>query len=208
MKTNNTRRLLTLALALLMCLSLIPAALAASTLVLNVDKTILEPGEGFTTNVSGIGSNDNPNNIICVAMCPVGEPYHANIYGYDFDLEKGTNFLWHRGTGTSPDRYWVAPNNAGRYELRLFANGEKPAETLVMTIELIVGGGGAAPTPTPTPTPTTPPASNNPWSKASSWAVPELEKAKNLGLIPASLNGTDFTKAINRAEFAAVSVKL
>lgn len=46
------------------------------------------------------------------------------------------------------------------------------------------------------------------WSKASPWAVPELEKARDLGLIPASLSGLDFTKAITRSEFAAVSVKL
>ena len=51
-------------------------------------------------------------------------------------------------------------------------------------------------------------SSGNIWSKASDWAVPELQKAANLGLIPASLIGTDFTLPITRAEFAAVSVKV
>ena len=46
------------------------------------------------------------------------------------------------------------------------------------------------------------------WSNATDWAVPELEKAQNLGLIPDSLDGKDFAQPINRAEFAAVSVKL
>ncbi len=42
---------------------------------------------------------------------------------------------------------------------------------------------------------------------ASEWAKPELEKAKELGLIPAVLDGADLTQSITRAEFAAVSVK-
>ncbi len=42
---------------------------------------------------------------------------------------------------------------------------------------------------------------------ASDWAKPELEKAKELGLIPTVLDGADLTKPITRAEFAAVSVK-
>lgn len=42
---------------------------------------------------------------------------------------------------------------------------------------------------------------------ASDWAKPELEKAKELGLIPDTLSGADLTQAITRAEFAAVSVK-
>lgn len=42
---------------------------------------------------------------------------------------------------------------------------------------------------------------------ASDWALPELEKAEELGLIPDSLKGADLTADITRAEFAAVSVK-
>jgi hypothetical protein len=43
---------------------------------------------------------------------------------------------------------------------------------------------------------------------ASNWAQTELEKAAELGLIPDSLKGADLTKPITRAEFAAVSVKV
>jgi hypothetical protein len=46
------------------------------------------------------------------------------------------------------------------------------------------------------------------YSNASSWATTELKKAGDLGLIPDCLKGTDMTKAINRAEFAAVCVKV
>ncbi len=45
------------------------------------------------------------------------------------------------------------------------------------------------------------------WADASDWATAELEKADELGLIPASLYGKDMTEPITRAEFAAVSVK-
>jgi hypothetical protein len=42
----------------------------------------------------------------------------------------------------------------------------------------------------------------------SDWAKPEIEKADALGLIPDSLKGADLTKPITRAEFAAVAVKV
>jgi len=42
----------------------------------------------------------------------------------------------------------------------------------------------------------------------SGWANEEISKADALGLIPDCLKGADLTKPINRAEFAAVSVKL
>jgi|GEM_PF-662245 len=50
-------------------------------------------------------------------------------------------------------------------------------------------------------------AATGAWANASAWATPELQKAADMGLIPASLNGADLTKPITRAEFAAVSVK-
>ena len=43
---------------------------------------------------------------------------------------------------------------------------------------------------------------------ASDWAKEELAKANKLGLIPDCLDGTDLTKGITRAEFAAVVVKV
>ena len=42
----------------------------------------------------------------------------------------------------------------------------------------------------------------------SGWAMPEIEKADEMGLIPDSLRSQDLTKPISRAEFAAVSVKV
>ncbi len=45
-------------------------------------------------------------------------------------------------------------------------------------------------------------------SVVSTWAVAEAEEANKLGLIPAVLLGTDLTEKVNRAEFAAIAVKL
>ena len=44
--------------------------------------------------------------------------------------------------------------------------------------------------------------------KYSAWAADTLQTAEKADLIPDSLKGTDYTKPITRAEFAAVSVKL
>ena len=41
----------------------------------------------------------------------------------------------------------------------------------------------------------------------SAWAIEEVALAEELGLVPDALYGTDLTKPISRAEFAAVSVK-
>lgn len=42
----------------------------------------------------------------------------------------------------------------------------------------------------------------------SEWAIPEIEKANEYGLIPTSLNNVDMTKPITRGEFAELAVKL
>ena len=42
----------------------------------------------------------------------------------------------------------------------------------------------------------------------SAWAEIELQKADQMDLIPDTLNAQDFTKSVNRAEFAAIAVKL
>ena len=44
--------------------------------------------------------------------------------------------------------------------------------------------------------------------QSSTWAVPELKKAEELGLIPAILTGKDFTKPITREEFCELAVLL
>jgi len=51
-------------------------------------------------------------------------------------------------------------------------------------------------------------AATEAWSEASSWAIAELQKALDWGLIPDALMGADMTKPITRAEFAAVCVKV
>jgi hypothetical protein len=46
------------------------------------------------------------------------------------------------------------------------------------------------------------------WARASAWAEPELERAREHGLIPDSLAGADLTGPVTRAEFAAVAVRV
>ncbi len=46
------------------------------------------------------------------------------------------------------------------------------------------------------------------WSQASSWAVGELTKADNAGLIPDILKGADLTKPITREEFCELALLL
>ena len=46
------------------------------------------------------------------------------------------------------------------------------------------------------------------WSNASTWAIDELAKAAEEGLIPDSLNKEDLTKNITRKEFAHIAVRL
>ncbi len=46
------------------------------------------------------------------------------------------------------------------------------------------------------------------WTKASDWAVKELEDALDNALIPANLYNENYTQNITRAEFAAVAVKM
>ena len=47
-----------------------------------------------------------------------------------------------------------------------------------------------------------------PYSKASSWATKEMDKAEQYNLIPGCLMGKDMTKKITRQEFATLAVKL
>ena len=46
------------------------------------------------------------------------------------------------------------------------------------------------------------------WSSASTWALDELAKANERGLIPETFDKKDYTKSIDRKDFAAVAVKL
>ena len=67
------------------------------------------------------------------------------------------------------------------------------------------------PVQTPTEQPTETPVKqekNRTWSKASEWAVAELDKANALDVIPEIFNKQDLTQNITRKEFAHVAVKL
>ena len=46
------------------------------------------------------------------------------------------------------------------------------------------------------------------WTKASDWAIPELEKALEAGVYPTALENKDLTGNITRAEQAALTVKI
>ena len=65
-------------------------------------------------------------------------------------------------------------------------------------------------TPPVTPPPVTPPPPLPSGNIISQWAVAEVNKANNMGLIPDSLVGptTDFTRPITRAEFAGIAVRV
>ena len=78
------------------------------------------------------------------------------------------------------------PNINGQFELRLYNTlYNLTADNLMMSVPITLSG-----------------------ATASEWAVAELERAEELGLIPDCLDGADLTRPITRAEFAAVAVKV
>jgi len=78
------------------------------------------------------------------------------------------------------------PNINGQFELRLYNTlYNLTADNLMMSVPITLSG-----------------------ATASEWAVAELERAEELGLIPDCLEGEDLTQDITRAEFAAVAVKV
>ena len=81
----------------------------------------------------------------------------------------------------------TVPNINGQFELRLYNTnqGNLTADNLIMSVPITLSG-----------------------ATASEWAVTEIEKAEELGLIPEVLDGADLTADITRAEFAAVAVKV
>ena len=79
------------------------------------------------------------------------------------------------------------PNINGKFEVRLYnvKSSNAGESNLIMSLPITISG-----------------------ATASEWAVAELERAEELGLIPDSLDGADLTADITRAEFAAVAVKV
>ncbi len=141
------------------------------------------------------------------------EPTTANVRP---TLTDGTTIV--RPTVTLSSGEFIRPisSSSGRRPLTTNSgetSGEKPVET----------------TPTPVPNTATPEPSKEPtatpkvteepkvtakpvekivWASASSWALDELDKANNAGLIPTLFNKEDLTKNITRKEFAYVAVRL
>jgi len=176
--------------------------------------------DGFS-NAPAIGGNA----VVCAWNKAAGRASYNEGAADDLTAApSGASAVWGIEGGKSGIKY-ANGSNAGFYALSgvtVVPAGQAPAP----------GQPAATPTPAPTPAPTPTPAaaatpspapaaqqtptpapapaatSNNAWGKANAWAVPELQKAAELGLIPETLNGKDFTLPITRAEFAAVSVKV
>ena len=142
----------------------------------------------------------------------------SGTYTYDNGKISGTvsgNIL--TGTWSEAPSY-VPPDDAGEIEFVMSADGKSFTGKWRYGSEGSWGNweGGTRDTqvlleaPKAPEAPETPKAPEVPkdYAKASSWATADLEKASELGLIPASLKGADMTKPITRAEFAAVSVKV
>jgi hypothetical protein len=103
--------------------------------------------------------------------------------------------------GWNPDVSYKAParvvNKEGSVFDLIIWDKSNPGMAISKVWPLPAATGGNTVTP-----PTTP------WSKASDWAVTELNKARDKGLIPSALNGLDYTKPITRLQYVGVAVKL
>lgn len=110
----------------------------------------------------------------------------VGIYRDGDDIKGWTSYDYKEVKEGSGQVELAVPNINGKFEVRLYnasfaVAGEK---NLVMRVPFNITG-----------------------ATASEWAVSELEKAEEMGLIPEILDGADLTADITRAEFAAVAVK-
>lgn len=115
-----------------------------------------------------------------------GEAF-VGIYKDGDDIKGWTGYDYEEVKEGSGQVELSVPNINGKFEIRLYnaslaVAGEK---NLVMRVPFNITG-----------------------ATASEWAVSELEKAEEMGLIPEILDGADLTADITRAEFAAVAVKV
>jgi len=111
----------------------------------------------------------------------------VGIYRDGDDIKGWTSYDYKEVKEGSGQVELAVPNINGKFEVRLYnasfaVAGEK---NLVMRVPFNITG-----------------------ATASEWAVSELEKAEEMGLIPEILDGADLTADITRAEFAAVAVKV
>ena len=109
--------------------------------------------------------------------------------GYDAVPTSKQEFASGYATVGSGEISLALPNINGAFEVRLYnsdVDGWNIGEDqFVMSLPITLSG-----------------------ATASEWAVAELERAEELGLIPDCLDGADLTADITRAEFAAVAVKV
>jgi hypothetical protein len=154
---------------------------------LKLDKSDYAPKEKITVTISGLTQKQIDDGAT-IALFDEGGAFHReNRYQYVYKLD-------------NPNEWQLAaPEWVGNYETRLLIMPEwllsSKNNTVLDIVSFTVGGGSGTPAPT-----TTPPPANDPWGNASGWAVPELRKANELGLIPPTFSGADLTKPITRAE--------
>ena len=146
---------------------------------ISLDKTAYTVHETITVSVSGITEQ------MAISKAFVG------VYEKDAKHESTGN--WSYLPAGSSTQTLSVPNKNGEFEVRLYSIEGDYANSFVMSVPFTVSGATEQ---------------TDPWGNASGWAAGELKKADELGLIPGVLYGTDFTRPITRAEFAAVSVKL
>jgi hypothetical protein len=188
----KSKKILTLALALIMCLTMIPLTSTAAD-----DLGYYSWAGAWKTNWGDMVLTQNGSTV-------------TGTYTHDSGKIAGTvsgNTL----TGTWSEAPTYQPNqDAGDIRFEMSADG------LSFSGEWRYGSSGdwrkwdgsnrdAAVILPPTQKPTT---SGTPWSNANNWALPELETANGYGLIPAILNGKDFTQSITRGEFAELVVQM
>ena len=152
---------------------------AAKAGSISIDKTAYTAKEIMTVTVTGI-TEQLVKTRAQVAIMQKDAPVTAAPGG---SLSHGYTDV---PEGDSKHEFTI-PNRNGEYEVRLYSTYNLyNADTLIMSVPFTVSGA----------------------FDASDWAVPELQRADALGLIPDRLKGQDLTKPITRAEFAAVAVKL
>ena len=150
----------------------------AETVIL-LDKGIYEPNTPIKTSISGITAQ-MISDAGWMAIFKTGADNTDTFYGWEnFAAGKSQYIL-------------TAPKDAGSYEVRLFRDGS--SFNFWAAASFTVGGSAGA--------------AREPWKKASDWALENLGKAYNNGLIPNILINADLTSPITRAEFAAVSIQL
>ena len=192
---STQSRMIAMALAVFMCLSLITITAFAEGYgneYIQLEKSTFEPDEEFVITVTGITEqmwlpryNDlpHPPQIGLFTMEEAGPSGNKHPVFYDYP-----------SVGTSQHTR-KAPVEPGEYLFKLYYYWYDEVTTPIISSLKITVIGEVATTPAPQ-------------YDASDWAQPELAKADALDLIPDSLIGADLTKPITRAEFAAVAVKV